>query len=188
MESPEKKVEVNRKNDIRLWERLTGKALIPLMLMGSLAAAACEEVDLPVPDSAQVEAAYLYGNGLTAFINGNVAEITIVQSTRDLQRGGTLWAKVGPYVLLFSDETEQLFRDFPGLAAVRAVTVTRGGTEVARALLSRDELSDITWRRAKNIAGLARRDGTRRPSLLEDLVEWGEDHTTYEYDPQFTRP
>jgi hypothetical protein len=65
------------------------------------------------------------------------------------------------------------------------VTVTSEGSEVARALLARDALNDITWRRARHIAGLARRDGTRRPTLLEELVEWGEDHTEYSYNPSF---
>lgn len=182
------KNDVNGMKDIRCGHGRGWRSLMFLALASCMVAVGCEEVDLSLPNATQVETAYLYGGGLTASINGNVAEVTIVQSTRDLQRGGTLWAKVGPYVLLFSEETEQLFRDYPGLAAVRAVTVTRGGTEVARALLSREELNDITWRRAKNIAGLARRDGTRRPSLLEDLVEWGEDHTAFEYDPQFSRP
>lgn len=179
---------MNGTNDKRRGSGRATVGLAALVLAGCIGLVGCAEVDLSVPDAAQVEAAYLYGGGLTATMNGNVAEVTIVQSTQDLRRGGTLWAKVGPYVLLFTEETESLFRDFPGLAAVRAVTVTHGGTEVARALLTRDELNGITWQRAKNIAGLARRDGTRRPSLLEDLVEWGEDHTTYEYDPQFSRP
>ena len=74
-------------------------------------------------------------------MNGNVAEITLVQPARHLQRGGSLWAKVGPYVLLFSEETENLFQDYPGLAGVRAITMTPGGTEVARALLPRESLN-----------------------------------------------
>ena len=149
---------------------------------------ACEGPNLSVPAATEVESAYLYGGELSAVINGNVAEITIVQADRQLRRGGTLWAKVGPYVLLFSKETEGLFRDYPGLAGVRVVTVTPNGSEVARALLARDVLNDITWRKALNISGLARRDGTRRPTLLEDLVEWGEDHTEYSYDSRYTRP
>ena len=54
-------------------------------------------------------------------------------------------------------------------------------------MLLRDELSDLQWRRSLNIAGLARRDGTNRMTLLEDLVRWGEDHTTYEYNERYTR-
>lgn len=148
----------------------------------------CEEVDLTVPDAEQVEAAYTYTGRLSAFINGNVAEVTIVQPDRHLRRGGTLWAKVGPYILLFSEETKTLFLDYPGLAGVRTITVSQGGTEVARALLTRDELNDITWKRAHYVSGLARRDGTKRPALLEDLVNWGEDHTEFSYNPVFSRP
>ena len=38
-----------------------------------------------------------------------------------------------------------------------------------------------------NIAGHARRDGTDRVTLLEDLVRWGEHHTTFEYNERYTR-
>ena len=55
------------------------------------------------------------------------------------------------------------------------------------ALLLRGELSDLLWRRSMNIAGRARRDGTNRMTLLEDLVRWGEDHTTYEYNERYIR-
>jgi hypothetical protein len=162
--------------------------LVSLLLIG-LVLGGCEETpDLTVPAAGQVEAAYMYGGALTATLSGNVAEITIVQPARQIERGGTLWVKVGPYVLLFSRETQELFQRYPGLAAVRAITRTSDGTEVARATLSRNALNDLTWRRALNISGLARRDGTRRPTLLEDLVEWGEDHTDYDYNPRYSRP
>jgi len=161
--------------------------LVPVCLSAIGMMLGCEETDLTVPTAQQVEEAYLYGGDLAASMSGNVAEVRIVQAMRQLQRGGTLWAKVGPYVLLFSQETESLFDEYPGLAGIRVVTETPGGTEVARALLTRDELNGITWKRALNIAGLARRDGTRRPTLLEDLVEWGEDHTEFEYTSRFAR-
>lgn len=159
---------------------------MPLLALACLAAAGCkEEVDRSLPSPAAVEAAYTYEGALSAVMSGNVAEITIVQPERQLERGGTLWAKVGPYVLLFSKETEELFQTYPGLAGVRVITVSSDGSEVARALLLRGTLNDLTWRRALNVAGLARRDGTRRPTLLEDLVQWGEDHTEFEYDPRY---
>ncbi len=164
------------------------RGLLPIILLVFGSSVGCGGPDLSIPSSSEVEKAYTYGGGLSATMHGNVAEITIVQADRQLRRGGTLWAKVGPFILLFSKETEALFRDYPGLAGVRAVTVTPDGAEVARALLARDALNDLTWRRALNIAGLARRDGTRRPTLLEDLVEWGEDHTEFEYNPRFSRP
>jgi hypothetical protein len=119
-------------------------------------------------------------------LNGNVAEITVSQPTDQLRRGGALWAKVGPYVLLFSSETRQLFEDFPGLAGVRVITQVKGGPEVARAMLTRTELSDILWRRALNIAGKARQGGTEKPALLDGLVRWGEEHTQYEYNKRYT--
>jgi hypothetical protein len=48
-------------------------------------------------------------------------------------------------------------------------------------------LSDVLWRRGKNIAGQARRDGTDRVRLLEELVAWGEAHTEFEYNERYTR-
>ncbi len=164
------------------------KAIRPALLFLSVFVFGCGPQDLTLPTSGEVEDAYLYPGGLEARIRGNVAEVTITQPARDLRRGGTLWAKVGPYVLLFSEETEGLFSGFPGLAGVRVITVSSDGNEVARALLARDSLNGITWRRAIHIAGLARRDGTRRPSLLEKLVEWGEDHTEFTYNPRYSRP
>jgi hypothetical protein len=151
-------------------------------------ASGCAGPDLTLPTANEVEAAYPYAGILTAEISGNVAVVTIVQPSRHLRRGGALWAKVGPYILIFSKETETLFEAYPGLAAVRAITVSSNGPEIARALLPRNELNGITWRRALNIAGQARVNGTRRPTLLEDLVRWGEEHTEFEYNPQFTRP
>jgi hypothetical protein len=164
------------------------RALVSGLILSTLTFLGCEGPDLAVPNADQIEAAYIYPGGLSAHVSGNVAEVTITQPARDLRRGGTLWAKVGPYVLLFSEETQNLFRDYPGLAGVRVITRSSDGNEVARALLPRDELNGITWRRARNISGLARRDGTRRPSLLEELVEWGEDHTEFTYNPHYSRP
>ena len=109
------------------------------------------------------------------------------QSSDQLRRGGMLWAKVGPYVYLFSEETHQLFLDYSGLAGVRVMTQTAGGASVANALLRRDELTDVLWRRGLNIAGRARRDGTGRITLLEDLIEWGEDHTEFEYNERYVQ-
>ena len=119
-------------------------------------------------------------------VDGNVVEVTAVQSAEQLRRGGSLWARVGPYIYLFTSPTQELFRDFEGLAAVRVVTTTSTGTEVARATLNRTALNDLTWARALNIAGKARRDGTTRVVLMEDLIRWGEDHTDFSYNERFT--
>lgn len=165
---------------------MRGRGLVAgLILMPLLAS--CEEPDLTVPTAEQVAAYYTYEGQLTAEMSGNVAEITIRQPGNQLRRGGTIWAKVGPYIFLFSPPTQQLFEDFGGLAGVRVITTAPGGTEVARSFLLRDDLNDLTWRRALNIAGVARRDGTEQPSRLEDLVHWGEDHTEYEYNPRYVR-
>jgi len=76
--------------------------------------------------------------------------------------------------------------EHPELAGVRVVTRVERGPEVARALLMRNELSGVLWRRSLNIAGRARLEGTERPTLLEDLVRWGEEHTEFEYNPRYT--
>lgn len=153
------------------------------LLLG-LVATSCTEGDLLVPTADEVTALYEYDGDLSVEMRGNVAEISVSQSRSQLRRGGGLWAKVGPYIFLFSDETQSLFTQFNGLAGVRVVT-TSGSREVARALLLRDELNEVTWKRSLNIAGVARRDGSRHPSRIEALVRWGEDRTEYEYNPAF---
>ena len=159
----------------------------PTCVLAALVMAGCQEpAHLGLPSARDVEAYYESESVLEADVTGNVAVITVSQSPQDLRRGGALWAKVGPYVYLFTDETLQLFEDYPGLAAVRVITRV-GSSEVANALLARDELSDVLWRRALNIAGQARRDGTLRVTLLEDLVDWGEAHTQFEYNDRYTR-
>lgn len=152
-------------------------------------AAACDagstDDDGARPTASAVESYYTYPHGLEAEISGDVVEVRAVQPREQLRRGGRLWARVGPYILLFAEETRRLFENFPGVTAVRVVTRTPEGREVARAYLHRDALTDVTWRRALNIAGHARRSGTDRPALLDELVRWGEDHTDFEYAPAF---
>lgn len=152
------------------------------------AVGACGESEpLAVPRPEAVNDYYSYGGALEADVSGNVATVTVTQPADQLRRGGTLWAKVGPYVVLFTEETYQLFQDYPGLAGVRVVTRSDGGSEVARALLRRDALTNVLWRRSLNIAGRARRDGTEKVTLIEELIRWGERHTDFEYNPRFTR-
>ena len=134
-----------------------------------------------------VETFYTSEHPLSVEMSGNVAEVTVFQPSAQLRRGGPIWAKLGPYVYLFTESTRDLFASYGGLAGVRVVTRSPDGTEVARALLERDELNDVTWRRALNIAGRARLEGTERIALLEDLIEWGEDHTTFQYGEAWTR-
>ncbi len=156
------------------------------LVTGGMLTGCQEPAESTLPSAAEVESYYEYQAGLEAEVTGNVAVITIAQSAQQLRRGGSLWAKVGPYIFLFTEETYQLFEDFPGLAAVRVVTKV-GDARVASALLARDELSGVLWRRSLNIAGQARRDGTRRVTLLEDLVDWGEAHTDFTYNDRYTR-
>lgn len=159
-----------------------------IALVGVLAAviSGCEAPDLTLPSESELETFFTTAVGAEVSLTGNVVEVRVPQSQRDVRRGGTLWAKVGPYIYLFTDDTRSLLRNFTGLAGVRVITRTDGGqTELARALLHRDGLTDILWRRSLNIAGRARRDGTTRPSLIEALVIWGEDHTEFEYNPRY---
>ncbi len=163
----------------------TMNVLAMTLVLGSVG---CEEADLTLPAESDVEAHYANASDLSARLNGNVVELTVLQPIRQVRRGGSLWAKVGPYIYLFSDETETLLRAYPGLSGVRVITRTgRDEVEVARAFLHRDSLNELTWRRARNIAGKARMEGTRRPVLLEDLVDWGQEHTEFEYSQEFIR-
>jgi len=152
----------------------------------ALVAAGCPgEPDLTLPTADEVAGYYHYEGSLEARLSGNVAEVVVTQPTAQLRRGGSLRARVGPYVVLFTEDTQKLLEDYPGLAAVRVVTRVRGGPEVARALLTRDELTGVLWRRSLNIAGKARLEGTKHPTLLEDLVRWGEEHTQFEYNDRY---
>lgn len=173
---------VARRSPVRPWARLAGIGLVPLM-------AACElleRAEPPVPDEADV-AAYFHDHPAVQEVQlrGNVAEIAVVQEYEQLRRGGSLWAKVGPYIYLFSPAARKLLGEQPGVAALRVVTRTADGREVARATLMRDALSDFRWRRAQNLLGHALHEGTQRPRRLEQLVDWGEQHTEYEYSEAF---
>jgi len=165
--------------------RVSGVAAAATVAGAVLLAGCREPVDPTLPDADRIAAQYSYAGELEAALSGNVAVVTVSQPASQLRRGGPLWAKVGPYVVLFSEETRTLLEEYPGLMAVRVASRVAGGPEVARATLRRDALSDVLWRRALNIAGRARRDGTEQPVLLESLVRWGEDHTEFEYNPRY---
>lgn len=162
---------------------LAGLALLFLAAVSGGACAPQEE--LPVPDADQVSGYYEITSDFSVQMDGNVAEITVQQSPTQLRRGGSLWARMTPYMYLFTGATQQLFVDYPGLAGIRLVT-RAGDTEVARVTLARNALNELTWRRTLNIAGKARRDGGSRLTLLEDLIQWGEDHTEFEYNTRYT--
>lgn len=151
-----------------------------------LALAACGDSGTQqpqLPDDARLEG--LYGDRATARLNGNVVDVRARQDVRQLERGGTLWARVGPYIYLFSPQTQQIFQDYPGVAAVRVRTVTSGGSWVAEATLRRDELNALTWDDARRQVARARKEGTQKPGYLEDLVDYGEDRTEYRYNEAY---
>ena len=151
-----------------------------------LAALGCEETNLTLPSESEAGEYYASASELSVRVSGNIVELTVDQPLRQVRRGGSLWAKVGPYIYLFTDETETLLQEYPGLSGVRVITRTDfNKQEVARAFLHRDSLNELTWRRARNIAGKARTEGTRRPVLLEELVEWGQEHTEFGYSEEF---
>lgn len=128
----------------------------------------------------------LYGTTrATADLNGNVVDVRVRQDPTQLERGGRLWAKVGPYIYLFSPQTQELFARWPGVAAVRVRTVVGEGEWVAEATLRRDALNAITWKDARRVVARARTEGTDKPGLMEDLVDYGEDRTDFRYNPDY---
>ncbi len=166
------------------------RVAIPVALAAGLGAVACgPPEDLPVPTAEEVRERYQISTAFEVEMNGNVAEITVTQATDQLRRGGSTWAKSGPFVYLFSAATRDLFEAWPGLAAVRVTTRPPSGREmVATAFLRRDTLNPLTWPRALNVSGLARRDGSTNPGRMVDLVDYGEDTADeYEYNPRYTR-
>lgn len=154
-------------------------------LAAALLAAGCESEprapDLPGPSALE----NLYGSRASASLNGNVVDVRVRQDAAHLQRGGPLWARVGPYIYLFSPQTRELFAGYAGVAAVRVRTVTGDGTWVAEAILHRDTLNAITWKDAVRTVARARQQGTDKPGYVEDLVEFGEDRTDHRYNPSY---
>lgn len=153
--------------------------------------AACDRIlphrpDTELPPIEDVRAVY-ESHGVPGEIeyNGNVVEVAVAQPFEQLRRGGSLWARVGPYIYLFSPATRETFDSWEGIAAARVITRTPDGVEVARALLARDRLHAITWQRTLNLLGTALRDGTERPVAMQNLVDWGERHTEHSYNPQY---
>ena len=166
---------------------MTGTTMRMLAGLALLVGSACAPVsDGALPTDEEILSYYESDRRMEAEVVGNVAVLRVYQDAEQLRRGGSLWAKVGPYVFLFSEETQRLFTDFDGVAGVRVITMV-GSTDVANALLAHEELSDVLWARSLNIAGRARLQGTNRMTLLEDLVDWGESHTEFTYNERFTK-
>jgi len=161
------------------------------LVLGTVAAlAGCEEpLDLSLPSQDEAASYFESASSIQSVeLNGNVAVVTVVQRTSDLRRGGALWAKMGPYIHIFSPATEELLRDHPGLAGIRVRTVTTSDTEVASVLLERATLNDITWKSARARVAHALTDaGAEQVRSIEQLVQYGERLTTHEYNARFVR-
>lgn len=153
------------------------------LLSGLLAVGCADDRERTLP--AETALAGLYGEAAHVRLNGNVVDVRVRQDPAQLRRGGELWAKVGPYIYLFSPQTREIFQDWDGVAAVRVRTFAGGDREVARAMLRRDELTAVTWQEAHARVSRARLEGTDDPGHLAALVRYGEDHTEFEYDPRF---
>jgi hypothetical protein len=163
--------------------RLLGVLSLAVALTAAAAAGACDDTSLTLPANTHLEG--LYGEAPQVALNGNVVDVRVVQDRDQLIRGGKLWAKVGPYIYLFSPQTKELFENWSGLGGVRVRTFTSSGTQVAEAMLRRGDLNGITWRRALRLVSQARLEGTKRPSFMENLVRYGEETAQFEYNPDF---
>jgi hypothetical protein len=148
--------------------------------------AACSQDDqLRLPTDEDL--AGLYGQSPKVTLNGNVVDVEVYQPADQLRRGGATWAKVGPYIYLFSPQTQDIFESWSGVGGVRVTTTDGRGQLVARAMLPRGTLNSLTWPRAINYVGKARLEGTRRPSYILDLIEYGEETAEYEYSTSYVK-
>ncbi len=147
---------------------------------------ACEaEPPRELPTEAVLDS--VYGERVDISLNGNVVELAVTQGGDQLSRGGSVWAKAGPYIYLFTPQTRELLQAYGGIGGVRVTTRDANGQLIARALLERGALNSVAWRRAINVAGRARVEGTRRPQTMVNLADFGEEHTTYEYSQRYVR-
>jgi hypothetical protein len=158
-----------------------------LLLIG--VATACDALrrDTSLPPIETIREAYRNGGIANATIEfeGNVVVLRVREPPAQLQRGGSLWAKVGPYIYLFNPATRDLFTEHRNIAGVRVITTGPGGREIARATLASGAINELLWMRALNLVGHAVNSGTERPATLEDLVRWGERYTEFRYNSEF---
>lgn len=161
-------------------------ALVVAGVVACSALAGCERPEeLRLPTDSDL--AGMYGEGPEVALNGNVVDIEVYQPADQLRRGGATWAKVGPYIYLFSPQTQEIFETWSGVGGVRVTTSDGRGRLVARALLPRGTLNSLTWPRAINLVGKARLEGTHRPSYILDLIEYGEEIAEYEYSTSYVK-
>ncbi len=147
----------------------------------ALVLVACQapEREWVLPDPAQ--ASEWFGESTEASLSGNVLEIRGTVSDDFLLRGGRIWERSGPYFYLFNVHVQALLQEYPDIAAVRAITFSSDGEELARATLHRSELSEVQWREALGRASLAQSQGTASPRRIEELIRYGEDRTEFQY-------
>ncbi|TVP54708.1 MAG: hypothetical protein EA351_12640 [Gemmatimonadales bacterium] len=164
-----------------------------VLLVGGLAA--CDAVQLPdrtehpPPAASELEGYYSFPSGSLEFgMSGNVAQLAVTVDPDPFYRGGDLWAKSLPYLFIFSQGTRDALDEHEGLGGIRVRVLHPGGDVMAEALLRRGDMTQRDWREALSIAGLARREGTERPGRMVALVRWGEDHTEFEYNPEYISP
>ena len=157
--------------------------VVPSMVF---ALAACEgepDLTLPVPE----ELLGVYGPSVDVELKGNVVDVHVTQPADQLRRGGSVWAKVGPYIYLFTPQTQQLFVSYAGLGGVQVTTLDGRERLIARAMLERGTLNGVTWRKAIGLAGRARLEGTQRPSYILELIDYGEDLVEHEYSTRYVK-
>lgn len=159
---------------------MRGSWMVLVLVLAALSGCAgggATEPTLPQPDSV----AAWFGEQTEASLSGNVLVIRGRMDPDYLRRGGRIWKRSGPYFYLFNVRVHELLRDYPELAAVRAVTLGPDGAELARAMLYRSELSEIQWKEALARASLAQTQGTENPRRIEQLIDFGEEHTEFRY-------
>lgn len=140
------------------------------------------------PDAADVARYYEYAGNLGVEMSGNVAHVTVEIDREEYRMGGRVWAMASPYIFLFSPATKRAFEDYTGLGGVRVIVEYEDGGILAQALLERAEFNEVTWTRALNVAGYARRQGTESPGYMRDLIRFGEEHTDFRYNREYIPP
>ncbi len=160
---------------------LLGMSVVGVVLVGIAGCAPTAESLLPGPSDLEGT----FGPRIELTLNGNVVEVHVTQSPEQLRRGGPTWAKAGPYIYLFTPQTQSIFDDYGGVGGVRVTTSDGRDRLIARALLQRSQLNSVTWKRAINVSGRARLEGTNRPGTMVALIEYGEDNTEFEYSARY---
>jgi hypothetical protein len=150
-----------------------------------IASGCAGEPGLTLPDEGSLKG--IYGENVEVTLKGNVVDVVVRQPSDQLRRGGATWAKVGPYIYLFSPQTRKLFEDYTGLGGVRVTTVDGRDRMVARALLPQGTLNSVTWNKAIGLAGRARLEGTQRPSYILELIDYGEEQAEHEYGSDYVK-